>query len=308
MESLHRIEPVLPNGKIGRTLHLVGLGDVGGTLLTGLMLTCPMLETIGIYDFDARRCARYEQEMNQILPMDGRKPHVTVLQLEELFDGCDLFVFAASAGTPPVGTGVADVRMIQYEKNLGILRPYVEMAVRKGYAGLFLQMSDPVDQLCMQVMNVGLKPEQIVGCGLGVMLARADYCARKRGNTNFLVNGRVFGPHGNGLIVANDPKDGYDDEYSRALTQAVLQANLAVRETGYKPYIAPGLSSGCLSIRSLLSGTWFHGSFFDSGGIFWGCRARLTECGVERETIRLHPLLHARIEETRKGLLQCRND
>ena len=44
-------------------LNLVGLGDVGGTLLTGLKLLGHELGEIGIYDPDETRMARYEMEL-----------------------------------------------------------------------------------------------------------------------------------------------------------------------------------------------------------------------------------------------------
>ncbi len=285
-------------GPHGIRLQLAGLGDVGGTLLTGLVLLGGgLVEQIGVYDPDERRMARYEQEMNQILPVSGSAPRVVALEKDMLFDACDGFLFTASAGVPPVGSGVTDVRMAQFEKNRSILRPYADLAVQKDYAGLFFQVSDPVDRLCLTVAGAGFDADRIIGCGLGVMLARADYCARRRGVADFLAHGRVYGPHGSGLVVANDPGDGYDDALSRALTEEALAANLAVRETGYKPYIAPGLSSGCITVLRVLTGGWFDGAVHVDGA-FFGCRARRTATGIEREPLPEHPLLRRRIEDT----------
>ncbi len=47
----------------------------------------------------------------------------------------------------------------------------------------------------------GLLPEQVQGFGLGVMDARAAYWARQEGIP--FSHGRVYGPHGRGLVVAN---------------------------------------------------------------------------------------------------------
>ena len=285
-------------GPHGLHLQLAGLGDVGGALLTGLVLLGGgLIEQIGVYDPDQRRVARYEYEMNQILPVSRSAPRVVALEKEHLFDACDGFLFAASAGVPPIGSGVKDVRMAQYEKNRSILRPYADLAVQKGYAGLFFQISDPVDRLCLTAAGAGFDADRIIGCGLGVMLARANYCARRRGIADFLAHGRVYGPHGNGLVVANDPGDGYDDALSRALTKEALAVNLAVRETGFKPYIAPGLSSGCITVLRALTGEWFDGAVHIDG-TFFGCRARLAATGIEREALPEHPPLRRRIENT----------
>lgn len=285
-------------GARGLRLQLVGLGDVGGTLCTGLrLLGGGVIAQIGIFDPDERRMSRYEQELNQILPLGNDAPRVVKLDYDALFTDCDAFLFTASVGVPPVGSGVADVRMAQYEKNRAILRPYAELAVAKQFSGLFFQVSDPVDRLCLTVSEAGFAPTRIIGCGLGVMLARADYYARLRGMTDFLARGRVYGPHGAGLIVANATDSAYDDALSCTLTQETLTANLAVRETGFKPYLAPGLSSGCITVLHALTGAWFDGAIYYEG-IYFGCRARLTATSVEHEPLPEHPLLRARIDET----------
>lgn len=94
---------------------LVGLGDVGGTLLLALKLLGRELGELRIYDPNAAQCRRYELELNQVLPLDHPLPPVTVCTEDTLFD-CDLLLFTASRGVPPVGSGVADVRLAQYEK------------------------------------------------------------------------------------------------------------------------------------------------------------------------------------------------
>ena len=46
----------------------------------------------------------------------------------------------------------------------------------------------------------------------------------------------------------------YDDALSRELTERVVQANLEMRRLGFKPYVAPALSSGALSLRAGVGG------------------------------------------------------
>lgn len=115
-------------------VHIVGLGDVGGTVLTGLVLLGERLEEIGVYDPDAVKCARYEAELNQILPLrDGaRLPHVRVLEESELFK-CDVLVFTATRGVPPVGEETGDVRMAQYRRNRDMLKSYARRARESGF-------------------------------------------------------------------------------------------------------------------------------------------------------------------------------
>ena len=237
----------------GLRLTLVGLGDVGGTVLTGLKLLGSNIEEIGIFDFYEPLCRRYELELNQVLSVQSGRPMPKIVVRDEstLFD-CDAFLFTAAKSVPPVGSAVADVRMAQYAANRELLSTYAKQARRQGFSGLFCQISDPVDHLARAVFLDsnrdaggkldfgGLLPEQIQGYGLGVMEARARYFAAQRA-VNFDA-GAVFGPHGQDLIVANDTGKGYDDVCSCALTKDTVTANLAVRELGFKPYIAPGLS------------------------------------------------------------------
>ena len=73
-------------------------------------------------------------------------PEVHVVRPEELFD-CDVFVFVASRGIPPVGSQVKDVRMYQFENNAKIVKQYARMAREQGFHGLWCAVSDPVDPL-----------------------------------------------------------------------------------------------------------------------------------------------------------------
>jgi len=289
-------------------LNLVGLGDVGGTVLTGLKLLGTELAGIGVFDPDGKKCARYEAELNQILPVDDDAvlPEVKIVSQSALFD-CGALLFTASRGVPPVGDEKNDVRMVQYRANRDMLRAYAKQARDSGFCGLFLQISDPVDQLSRAVFLMsnqneagefdwkGLLPEQVRGFGLGVMRARANYCAA-RDDTD-AANILAFGPHGNGLVVANAPDAGYDDALSKRLTEQTVTANLAIRKLGYKPYIAPGLSSAAISILRMLRGQW-HDAAVPMGGVYFGCKTRLTKNGPEIFRQTLDGKLYARIQDS----------
>lgn len=296
--------------KGGLRLNLAGLGDVGGTLLTALKLLGTEIAEIGIYDPNEALCRRYEMELNQVLSPDGTAlPHVRLCPFEDLFD-CDVFLFTASRGVPPVGSGVSDVRMAQLAKNREMLLPYARKARETGFSGLFCQISDPVDLLCRAVFlesnrdesgafdGGGLLPEQIRGFGLGVMAARARYWAQKEGID--FSSGRVYGPHGAGLIVANHPEE-YDPVLSSRLTELTVSANLRVRELGFKPYIAPALSSGAVSILRLLRGQE-HFSAVSMGGAYFGCLGRMSAQGSLLRQEPLHPALFAQIRQTHRVL------
>lgn len=305
--------PVLSasRARLGNKLrvNLVGLGNVGGTTALGLKLLGTDLLEIGIYDRDENQCLRYEAELNQVLPVreDEPLPPIRVVSEGELFC-CDALLFTAARAVPEVGAEHGgDVRMMQYETNRDLLRAYAKNARECGFTGLFCQISDPVDQLSRAVFLMsnqnergefdanGLLPEQVRGFGLGVMHARAEYCARRDGVPTQQL--RVFGPHGNGLVIANAPNEGYDGALSRQLTHKAETANLFVRSLGFKPYLAPGLSSAAVSVLRALRGEW-HDAAVPLGGAYFGCRSRLCAQGAEQRRETLHPELSQRISES----------
>lgn len=287
-------------------VNLLALGDVGSTLLMGLRLMGgDVISSIGICDLREGVAQRWEFELNQIQPPSGAAlPPVEIISPEQLFDG-DVFLFCASRMVPDTSVTGGDVRMAQYGLNRELAASYARMARDRGYQGLFCVVSDPVDPLCRAVLRAGggpdgtgLRPCQVRGFGLGVMHARALYFARKDPRfAAYLTEGRAFGPHGEDLVLANSI-DRYDDALSRELTERVAHANLEMRKLGFKPYVAPALSSGALSLLALLRREWHYSSVY-MDDIFMGCRNRLTPDGViETEHLTLPPALEARLAET----------
>lgn len=284
-----------------RKVNILALGDVGSTLLIGLkLLGKDSISSIGIYDRSLDKIKRWEYEMNQTsFPFDDSLPTVQGINKEELFD-CDMFIFCASKGVPPVGSQVADVRMAQFEGNAELIKEYALMAADCRFKGIFAVVSDPVDQLCQTVLKESrgvLAPEQIKGYGLGVMNARALYYSKKFNKFSmYLKEGRAFGPHGKDLIIANSIRD-YDDELSRELTKYAVEANLEVRKTGFKPYIAPALSSGAISIIYTLEGKYHYSSNY-LAGVYMGAKNRNLPSGLDIEKIQMPDKLFERIKKT----------
>lgn len=298
------------NGNEKCRVNVIGLGDVGGTLVTGLrLLGGECISEIGIYDKDPKKIKRWEYECNEILSPDTGLifPEVIPLDETELFN-CDYFVFCVSVGVPPLGCENTDVRLIQYSGNSKIIEYYSKLARRNKFKGIFAVVSDPVDLLCNKAFMEsnknekeiidfeGLKPEQIRGYGLGVMYARAAYYAKQYDEAkSFIYKGRAFGPHGKGLVIANDINN-YNIEISEVLTTAALKANLEVRNCGFKPYVAPALSSGSLSIIETIKGNWNYSTTY-IGGNFFGVKNRITSKGNIIETYDFPHQLFNKIEK-----------
>ena len=301
--------------KTKKRVHVLAIGDVGSTLLTGLhLLGGDCISSIGICDISDKVTARWEFEENQIAyPWSyDALPEVDVVKPEDLFK-CDVFVFVASKGIPPVGSGVKDVRMYQFENNSKIVAQYARQARAEHFKGLFAVVSDPVDPLAKTawlesnkdengILDLkGLRPEQVQGFGLGVMNARAAYYAKRDGRfSQFLTEGRSFGPHGQDLVIANSIEN-YNDELSKELTQLTVTANLHMRAIGFKPFIAPAYSSGAISLILMMRGEWHCGSVF-MGGIFMGVKNRYTEYGLETEILPLPDALYERIVTAEENL------
>lgn len=296
-------------------LNLVALGDVGSTLLIGLrLLGGDCISEIGIYDRDINKLKRWEYELNQIRrPFDELSfPKVVPINENDLFD-CDMFIFCASKGIPPVGSGVIDVRMAQFESNSQIIGEYAKLARKDKFQGVFAVVSDPVDLLCKVAFlesnkdnlgNIdfqGLSSDQVIGYGLGVMNGRACFYAEQSPEmVHYIEEGRVFGPHGEGLIVA-DSIENYNEEISNYLTNKTINANKEVRGFGYKPFVAPSLSSGALSLIATIRGDWFYGSTYMKE-VYMGSKCRLLSSGIEVEQLELPDRLFNKIEETYEKL------
>ena len=316
-------------------VNIIAMGDVGTNLLMGLkLLGGDVISEIGIYDLNQEQLKRLELEFNQMHyppnpspeslnssvdpkgnegeDIGGQKtmPKIHIVGDAELLN-CDVLIFCATKGVPAIGEQ-GDMRMAQLKANLGLVSFFGEK-IRKdreekgeaGFNGFVAVVSDPVDQLCMgMLLSSGLEPGQVRGFGLGVMAARARYYAeRDERFSRFLTEGRAFGPHGQYLVIADSVTD-YNDELSKELTKLAVEANMRVRDLGFKPFLAPAISSAAISILMTLRGRWNYGSMFfgnkvegEYKGSFLGVLSRLTEGGAEYEDWVFPEALYDRIKE-----------
>ncbi len=144
-------------------VNIVGLGDVGGVLLTGLrLLGGRYIKSIGIYDKNINIIKRWELEANQIFNPFTTQTYqeVYVLNEEEIFNG-DMLVFCASIRVPALGEEQEDVRMRQFKGNSKIISDYARKAREKSFKGIFAVISDPVDLLCKATFLASNKNKKI---------------------------------------------------------------------------------------------------------------------------------------------------
>ena len=88
---------------------------------------------------------------------------------------------------------------------------------------------------------------------------------------------------------------------SRELTELTETANLRIRDLGFKPYVAPDVSSGAMQLLLTLRGDWHCGSVC-LGGVWFGVKNRFTPQGLETESLALPEPLFARLRETEQLL------
>jgi hypothetical protein len=260
--------------------------------------------------------SRYEMEMNQMgWPFEtcgqgGALPDVKIISEVDLFD-CDMIVFCASKSVPAVGQDQGgDVRMAQFDANRKIAAHYGHLAAEASFKGIFAVVSDPVDPLCKEVLlSSGLSAGQVRGYGLGVMNKRAEYFAAKDPSfRSYIREGRAYGPHGSDLVIANSIEN-YDDDISLRLTKLTVEANLKMRSIGFKPYIAPAISSGAISLILTLRGEWNYSSVYlgkGGNGAFLGIKNRIDRKNTVLEDIPLPEALYRRIEVSYKNLCQIK--
>jgi hypothetical protein len=308
LERLAR--PVSSDGKV---VGIGGLGRVGGvaaTSLASMPTSSSGVREILVYDVDGANLERWLLELGSIGVWRGEDPlpRVRPTSPEQVFHQCDLFLFVASTGVPPLGSE-GDVRLVQFEPNRAVLRGFLEQARRAQFTGLFLVVSDPVDWLAQAAFvdsntdeaghftGSGLAPERLAGLGLGVMWGRALAAARREGWDPIVSRaGGTYGPHTAEVLAFDDLRRPSPQRCS-TLTQAARECNYLVRHLGFLPYVGPGVSSVGLAVPRMLGGGELLASALVDGLYFGApCRlelgilpvARPMEVGVRKEIAALY--------------------
>lgn len=300
----------------GLVVGIAGLGRVGGTaaaMLAALPAARSRLGELLLHDVDAANEERWYLELQSIAAWGNHavQPRLRRAAREELYRSCDVVLFAATAGVPPIGAS-GDVRLAQFAPNRAVLAAHLECARAAQFSGLFLVVSDPVECLALAAFRdsnadaqgrfhgAGLAPERIAGLALGVMWGRALAAARAQGwETSVRRAGGAYGPHSPEVLVFDDlrrPDAGRSDILSRA----ARTGNLVIRELGHLPYVGPAVSSVGLTLPPLLAGREVLASVF-LDGIYFGAPARLL-AGVRPVPRPIGPPVRARLAELERSL------
>ena len=76
---------------------------------------------------------------------------------------------------------------------------------------------------------------------------------------------------------------------------------MEVRALGFKPFLAPAMSSAVLTILALIKGEWQYSAAW-LNGLYFGALNRQTSAGVEWEICPLPDELFARLEASYESL------
>ena len=305
-----------PPPRSGWKVGIAGLGRVGGTaatVLAALPVARTRIREILLHDVDAANEERWFLELQSIAEWrtsDGH-PRIGRAAREDLYRTCDLILFAATAGVPPVGAP-GDVRSVQFAPNRTLLATHLQAARAADYSGLFLVVSDPVESLALaafhdgnfdargRFVGHGLPPERIGGLALGVMWGRALAAARGAGwEEQVRRAGGAYGPHAAEVLVFDDLRRP-DATRSRLLSRAARTGNLAIRGLGHLPYVGPAVSSVALALPGLLCGREVLASVH-LDGIYFGAPARL-EWGLRPVARRLAPGVRSELQDLHRVL------
>lgn len=269
------LEPVVNHARENLKLCVIGSGDVARTMILGLLLTASdgQIQEINILGPDETEIKRLIHEFSQVYRLN--RPVISIISDPLKKRQADAIIFCASASVPPISVTSGDVRLVQFQKNSKILGSVVD----PNYKGLYLIVSDPVDLLCDYLVNKHkVSHLSVIGFGQGVMKARAVYHGSQRAE--------IFGPHGENLLVINDLHN-YSQEESLCIQEACIHDNLVLRKLGYKPYIAPAISSAAFSILDFFLGNW-HYATYCRNDIFFGGKFKNIEQGLYINKIEDH--------------------
>lgn len=281
-----------------KRITVIGMGDVGLTMVLGLMLYGrERFEEISIYELNEKARLRFEHELGQIRSQHLSFPAIKLIDKEEI-PRTDMVLFCASKPLPKPDEAIGDVRLMQLDDNWLILEEYLKLLEDNHYDGLIGIVSDPVDLLATRtIRRFSFEPRKVMGFGQGVMAARAAFYGGE--------DIHLFGPHGQGLFVANDLKD-FSIEKSKEITEKTLNENLVIRSFGFKPYIAPALSSAAIAIVDLLEGRWHYSSQY-LGNIHWGELYRMNGRKLEMKKIK-NPALLNEVKKTYEGVVRINEE
>ncbi len=175
---------------------IVGAGRVGSTFAYALA-SSGLVRDIVLVDKDAARAEGEAMDIEHAVPF--HRP--VAIRAGGFADtaGAVVTVITAGAAQQP-----GETRPALLQRNVQIMRPLVEAAVRANPSGLLLVATNPVDALTFFVLKMsGLPPGRVMGSGTVLDSARLRAeLSRHYGVDARNVHAYVLGEHGDSEVVA----------------------------------------------------------------------------------------------------------
>lgn len=186
-----------PRAQDSKKVAIVGVGMVGMSFAYA-MLNQNICDELCLIDINKERAEGEAMDLSHGLPF---APSSMKIYSGDYTDCTDMDMIVICAGVPQLE---GETRRDLLQKNYKVFKTIVKPIVEKGFNGVFLVASNPVDVMTKVVLDLsGFPPERVIGSGTSLDTARLRYMI----GDYFKVNPRnihayVMGEHGDSEFVA----------------------------------------------------------------------------------------------------------
>lgn len=182
--------------KTNHKIVIIGCGMVGSTIAYTLMCN-ELYDDIVLIDADANRAEGEAMDISHGVPF--YRPMNIYAGTYDDIKNADLIIIAAGSGQVDGQT-----RLDLASRNIEILKQIITPIMQRGYSGLLLIVSNPVDVLTYAAWKLsGLPRENVIGSGTVLDSARLKYLIGRHIDVDSRsIHAYVIGEHGDSEITA----------------------------------------------------------------------------------------------------------
>lgn len=175
---------------------IVGAGAVGSIAAFNLVAKGVAAEVV-LVDVNKTKAQAEVWDLQHSLDFHSRNVRITLGEYEDCKDA-DIVVITASA--PWTGE---NNRILMQDKTAAIMRSIVPSVMQSGFDGIFVVVSNPVDCISWQVMQLsGLPKNRVIGTGTILETARLKQIVGQLvGMDLHSVDAVAIGEHGDSLLI-----------------------------------------------------------------------------------------------------------
>lgn len=174
---------------------IIGCGMVGSTIAYTLM-SSELYDQIVLIDADMSRAQGEAMDISHGIPF--HRPMEIYAGNYDDITNAELIIIAAGGSQ-----STTETRLDLAQRNIDIMRRIIPQIMNRGYSGLLLIVSNPVDILTYVAWKLsGLPRHQVIGSGTVLDSARLKYLIGRHINVDSRsVHAYVIGEHGDSEIV-----------------------------------------------------------------------------------------------------------